>query len=236
MTRLKYLALALGLTAGAAHAADATISVSGQGIARVEPDIAIITMGVREEAPLARDALAAASATTARIMGQLRGLGLPERDLRTSSLGLNPVWDRSKTADRHRIVAYAANSDLTVTLRDLTMVGSALDAVTRVGANRVSGPYFEVSDMDAARKQARAQAMEDALARATQLASSVGLELGQALKITEGRGPDDDYDAMPFAPRAAMAMSDASAEMPVAAGESEVSVSVSVIFAARPAK
>jgi uncharacterized protein YggE len=53
---------------------------------------------------------------------------------------------------------------------------------------------LDVEDPDAAIGEARGKAMEDALARADQLAQSAGVELGAPISIEEIDAPRPDFD------------------------------------------
>jgi uncharacterized protein YggE len=74
---------------------------------------------------------------------------------------------------------------LRVTVRDVEKAGVVLDAVVEAGANQVYGVTFTVSDEGIWQGQARERAMEDALARASELAGLAGVELGEVLTVSE---------------------------------------------------
>jgi len=81
--------------------------------------------------------------------------------------------------------AYRVSNMLRVTVRNLEQVGELLDAVVEVGANQMYGVTFTVSDDQEWESEAREKAMDDAKARAEELAGLAGVELGEVLSVSE---------------------------------------------------
>ena len=80
---------------------------------------------------------------------------------------------------------YRVSNMVNVTIRDLDSVGDVLDAVIEAGANDIWGITFAIDDPSEAQDEARAGAIEDALARAGALAELNGVELGPVMSVTE---------------------------------------------------
>lgn len=219
------VALALGLTAPLAAFADSaprTITVTGEGLAARAPDRATVTIGVREDAASAAEALRQMSAGLGPVLDHLAEIGVAATDMQTSGLGLDARYVYPE-GEEPRLVGYAANSTLTVRLRDMEQVGAVLDAVVQEGANRVAGISFGLADPASARDEARRAAVADARARAGLYAEAAGVALGEVLTISESGGSG------PGVPMAAV-MRD-SAAVPVAGGEVEMTARVTVVFA-----
>jgi uncharacterized protein YggE len=113
-------------------------------------------------------------------------------------------------------------------VRDIDTVGSVIDTVVEAGANQVNGISFRIEDPSEAEAIARSSAVEDARAKADQLAADAGVEITGVFSITESGG----QQPQPFyLERAEMAMaSDSGASTPVLAGEVEVSVNVFIQY------
>lgn len=218
------LALGLGLGGPAAAQDERTISVSGRGEVAAAPDMAVIGLGVVEEAETARAALDAASASAAAVLARLEALNIASRDIQTSDLRLSPVWSTPEEGQQRQIVGFQASNQLAVRVRDLSGLGVVLDAVVSDGANRFGGLRFTMADPAPLMEDARRRAVEDATTRARTLATAAGVPLGQVMTITEqgGGGPQ------PVMMEAAR--SDMAAAAPVAPGEIEISVDVSMVF------
>jgi uncharacterized protein YggE len=98
--------------------------------------------------------------------------------------------------------------------------------VVQAGANSIYGVSFSVEDPQALLDKAREQAMQNAKARATQLASAGGASAGDVLVISENVGAQPI--PMPMAVgRADVAQSSA---VPVQPGEQSFSIDVQVTF------
>jgi hypothetical protein len=218
------LALGLALAAPATAQEERTISVTGRGEVASAPDMAVIGLGVVEEAETARAAMDAASTAAAAVLARLEEIGIAERDIQTSDLRLAPVWSNPKEGQQREIVGFQAANQLTVRVRDLSGLGAALDAVVSDGANRFGGLRFTMADPAPLMEDARRRAVEDATARARTLADAAGVSLGPVRTITEHGGGR---------PRPVMmeaARSDMAGAPPVAPGEIELSVEVSMVF------
>jgi uncharacterized protein YggE len=116
---------------------------------------------------------------------------------------------------------------VTVKIRDLAQSGTLLDQVVQSGANSIYGVSFSVENPEALLDQARKAAIENAKARATQLAGAGGAAIGDVLVISENLG------AQPPLPLPAMARAEAAQDMtvPVQPGEQSFSVDVQVTYA-----
>lgn len=227
MKRMTLCALAAVLLAGPGWAQDddRRISVTGSGEVETAPDMAVIGMGVTEEAEDPAAAMNAASDVSARILDRLESEGLAARDVQTSQLTLHPVWSDGPTPeDERRITGYRATQQVTVRLRDLEMMGGVLQAVVEDGANRFDGLQFTLQDPDPVEAEARRRAVADAMERAALYAEAAGVELGEVVTISE---PGGGYQ--PPAPMMEMARSSGGGA-PVSPGEITVSAQVNMVF------
>jgi hypothetical protein len=201
-----------------------SITVEGQGEIEAVPDIAEIAAGVTARADTAREALDASNATMARLMAALRAAGVTERDTRTSSFAVMPIYERADRNAPRRIAAYDATNQVTVRIHDLSRTGAVLDSMVTAGSNRVQGIRFRIADPAALLDLARGKAFEDARRRAGIYAEAAGARLGKVLTISEqtARLPQPRMFAVE-----AMA---ASRDVPVSPGTQELAVTVSVRF------
>ncbi len=201
------------------------ISVTGEGRIETVPDMATITLGVTNDAPVAGDAMAATSDAVARVLGRLRDMGIEARDMQTRNLSLNPVWSNrsSSRTGAPKISGFVASNTVLVRVRDLDGLGRILDAVIADGANDFNGLQFSVQKPEPLIIEARQAAVADAMAKAQILADAAGVTLGQVLTMSEHGG-----GGRPMRMEMAAARSDG---MPIAAGEVSLSASVSMVFA-----
>jgi len=199
------------------------VSVVGHGEVKGRPDTATVQIGVENEAATAKEALAQNTAQAQAIQQKLKQLGVAEKDLQTSNFGVNPTYG----ADGRQITGYHVSNSVTVTIHDLDQAGALLDQVVQAGANSIYGISFSVEDPQKLLEQARQQAMANAKARATQLASAGGAAIGDVLVINENANAPVP---LPMATRADAAQSPA---VPVQPGEQSFSVDVLVTYGLR---
>jgi uncharacterized protein YggE len=200
------------------------VTVVGHGEIKGRPDTATIQIGVETEAPVAKDALAKNTEQATALQAKLKDLGVAEKDIQTSNFNIYPTY----AADGRQITGYHVSNSVIVKIRDLAQAGNLLDQVVQAGANSINGISFSVDDPNALLGQAREQAMQNARARADQLAKAGGAAVGDVLVITENVGSQPPTPMMYAAPEAAD-----SKAVPVQAGEQSFTIDVQVTFALR---
>lgn len=206
-----------------AEEAPRQIVVTATGLTQGAPDMATVMLGVSREARTATQAMEAVSAAAASVLVTISDAGIEDRDVQTSSLSLNPVWDHGNSRPP-QVRGYIASTSLNVRVRDLDGLGRLLDGVIGDGANTLNGLTFGIEDTTELESAARADAVTKAHAKAKTLAAAAGIELGPVQTIAEGGGGGAP------APMMRGAMMEA-ASVPVAAGELDIRVSVTVAFA-----
>jgi uncharacterized protein YggE len=212
--------------AGAAVAEErATLTMTGEGRSAAAPDMATITLGVVAEAATARAAMDEASSSVAALLEALSAAGIEGRDVQTSALTLNPLWNtHSATPEKPEITGFTASNTVTVRVRALDGLGQVLDRVLDTGANSFNGLQFGLQDPTPAEDAARSAAVADARRKAELVAAAAGVTLGPIVSITEAGG---------MAPPQPMMRMDAvrSAEaVPVAAGELDIVRHVTIVW------
>jgi uncharacterized protein YggE len=197
-----------------------TVTVTGQGEARVVPDSAVCRVAAAHRATGVAEALAGADSAARQIVETARQHTTPER-VGSTSVQIWPTHD-----DQGAPTGYEATHSLTIRCPDIEAAGALLTALAgSVGERlRIEGVSLEVTDRSAAETAAREAAYADAVARGTHLAELAGAELGEPQDVVEG-------GAVSGAPRQAkrMAMHAASLEP----GEQAITASVTVAFQLR---
>jgi hypothetical protein len=201
--------------------AERSITVGGEAKITVDPDEAVVRLGVRTQADRAQEAMDLNSQKMQRVLGALRDMGLGDDDLATSLIELYPRYD-----DRGEVViGYDAANEVEATITDLGSVGRVLDTAVDAGANVAGGITFRVSDTNEGLDEALAEAVHDSRAKAETMAEAAGAGVGEVLTIMEDRG----YQPGPYyAERVAYAAADAA--VPVETPTIETTVSVTVTW------
>ncbi len=217
------VALSLGASPLAARAEERTITVTGAAQVEAVPDLATVQAGVETRGDAAADALAANSTAMQAVFAALEEAGIAKRDMQTSQLSLNPVYDGSADGSAPRLVAYEASNMVTVRVRDVPALGAIIDSLAEAGSNRLYGISFDVADPLPQLDEARGKAVADARHRAELYASAAGVTLGAVQSISERVDMPS-----PIMLRAEAAMD---SPAPVAEGTVSVSAQVSVVYA-----
>jgi uncharacterized protein len=219
------------------------VRVYGVGEAAGTPDVARTQLGVETRSATAEQAVADASQRMAAVVAALKGLGIEDKDLRTSQYSLSfeperpqppaaaapaagakaqPTAAEAKAEPRGR---YRAVNSLTVTIRDLKKVGQVLQVAADADANSAYGINFDLEDDAALIAEARKLALADAQNSAQELAKLTGVELGEVVSITEEEPEDNQPNTY--------ALQNAPANVPVEEGEVTVRYSVQLVYATK---
>jgi uncharacterized protein YggE len=208
-----------------AAAQEHTISVTGTGRVVLTPDTADLRLGVTSTARTVKAARAAAATAMTAVIASLRKLGIAEQDIRTTTLSLQPTYDYTAATTPPRVTGYSLTNAVVVTIRDLDILGDAIDGGLAAGATSLDGVTFRVADQAAAERQARASAMAEAAAKARTLADAAKVSIGGVASISESVAP------IPYPVYyGAMAGEAKDVATPVLAGTTEVSVTVAVVY------
>lgn len=204
-----------------------TVSVNGTGKVYLTPDTAYITIGVQTVNENASEAVAANNSSSQKVIDALKAVGIAEKDIQTTNFSISPQQEYDPTTGKPTgKITYTVNNSVFVTVRNIDKVGQVLDAAIQAGANNISGIQFDVWDKNEALSQARKAAVDDARAKAEELASAAGVTLGEVQTINEytSSGPVPMYDM-----RAAPVMAEAGS-VPVQAGQMTLTVEVSMVY------
>jgi uncharacterized protein YggE len=197
MTRFRTLLLAVALATPAAacsptppqivvHAGpnDKTTALTAVGTATISvaPDCADLSLTVSADAARPSDALAAARKNEKAVIAALKKKGVADKDLALSTLGVDPNYRTE--GGRTVLDGFHAHVSITATTRAFDQIGALMEAAADAGVTEMSS-RFRRSDLDAIRKQVRAQALTAAQAKAKDTASTLGLTLGRITAVSD---------------------------------------------------
>jgi uncharacterized protein YggE len=105
-------------------------------------------------------------------------------EVKTSGYSLQPqrVY---KEGQSPTITGYEARNSVTVTMSDLTKVGSVIDASAQAGANDVSSIAFTLRQDRPARDRALSEATQVAVSKAKVIATALGGRLVRIVEVQE---------------------------------------------------
>jgi uncharacterized protein YggE len=230
-----------------ASAPPSTVSTSGTATTEVRPDQLSVTVGVETNSTTAQEAVILNANLTTQLVAAVRGLGINEDQIETSSYSLSPIYEYILPPQpcieiyppppgcetRQEIIGYRASNTVTVTL-DVTAelnAGQVIDAAIGAGANRVDGIVFFISQDR--QQQIRDTLIRDAIASARQRANIAAEALGMTISGVQSAtlNPIDfPVYSVDLREGAAAQAESVSAPTPILPGQQEVSTTVSVVF------
>lgn len=203
------------------------IEVTAAGQAWAVPDQVLVSLALHARADAVSDALRQASAAVDRLLSVLDEAGVAPADRRTNGLSVEPVWDPAT----NREAGHGASYELRVVVRDLEAAGRLVErAAERVGDElRVRQFALSVRDPEPHEEAARRAAVASCRAQAEQMASAAGVQLGPLVSLRTGDSRGGD---VVLARR--MSFSPMRGDLPVAAGEHEITVVVTATWQLAP--
>ena len=220
--------------------ADGGILVTGEGHLSVEPDLAMVYIGIEAQSEAVSQARTDAAEAMSRVAAAVRARGLSDADIQTVSFDIRPEYryeeieqDGSYVA-RRKFVGYVVSNFASIKVRDLDAVGPVIDDVAEAGGDlaRIDGVSFTVEDPNPFMEELRREAFEEAKAKAEQLADLAGVRLGQAQSISESVA-SDGLTGTTFGLRE-FAFLDSESITPISGGETELRLTVIARFDIEP--
>ena len=160
------------------------VLVSGDSIVQAQPDTAVITLAVVTQGKRALDAQQENASKSDTVVRALKAAAGPGAEVKTSGYSVQPqrVYKENQPPT---IVGYEARNSVTITLSDLTKVGTIIDAAAQAGANDITGISFTLRKDRPARDEALSQATREAVAKAQVIAQALGGRLSRVIEVQE---------------------------------------------------
>lgn len=205
-----------------------TITVVGEGQVRIQPDVAQANIGVEVVRPSVQEASAESRALVEAVLTTLQEQGIAERDIQTSGFSVfaeryGPEGPLADDQTRYRV-----SNNVMVTIRELDKIGEILDAAIAAGANNIYGVNFSLDEPEAVESQARAAAVENAQAKAQELAELTAVELGQVVRVSEVIGSSGGIYGGNFAEQSMRGLGGGGA--PISPGELELTMRLEITY------
>jgi len=228
---MKFLtALILGLAFAGAASAQATteppqIIVTGEGVVKVTPDQAWITIGAESRSKISKDAQQRNAEAMSAVQQKLATFGIPKDAIKTTAIDLQMEFDFANGKQMPR--GYVARNTIEVRVDDLAKLGDVLDAVVGSGATAIQGLRFDAKQREQLEGSALQAAVKNALAKAQAIAAGAQRAIDRVIRIEESSSAQDG--PRPMMMERSFAKADAST--PVAAGELEIRAHVRLTVA-----
>lgn len=216
----------------------ATISVIGSGEVLAIPDVGQFSFSVTAEGETAAVAQEGSGTKINDILSYLREQGVEDKDIKTENYNLYPRWRWEERlcpmgsfcpGGEQVQDGYEATQTVRVKIRATDTAPTLIQGVGERGATNISGLTFTIDDIDTLRNEARAAAIEDAKAKADELAKNLGVRIVRLVSFYENQ----PYYPSPYYAREQSMGGDAvssymAPELPM--GEETTSVEVNVTY------
>ena len=167
--------------------------VNGEGRVEVEPDLALLDIGVDSSGLTVAEANMKVATAIDAVFRVIKARDIEDSDIQTSFFNIRPKYERRevKTDKGYHstevLVGYEVSNHVRVKIRDLDAVGNIIDEVIAAGGDdiRIKGINFTLEDMASMTTELRELAMKDALTKAEHLAELSDVRLGRARYIEE---------------------------------------------------
>lgn len=204
-----------------------SITVIGEGKVRIKPDIAQAGIGVEIINPDVKQASTEASEVMQKIMDALKAQGVADNDIQTSYFNIWVERPYSPDGSQPTQTIYHVSNTVNVTIRDLNKVTTTLGAAIEAGANTINSITFNIADPVELQGQARQKAVDNAKAKAQELAGLNGVTLGDVVSVSEVvQGPMPLFDTASYAQGVG-----GGGAGPISPGEIEVTAQLQVSYA-----
>jgi|GEM_PF-900319 len=156
-------------------ARDQYMQVQSQGTVSVEPDICVISLGVRSQEKTGKEASDSVNLKMAEIFKALEAAGIEKKDYRTENFYIRTNY--SWQSDTPTLVGYEASNSITVKVRALDKVGEILAAALDAGANEVQDVRYDLEDKREAYREALKKAVKSAMDKAGVMAEAAHIKI-----------------------------------------------------------
>ena len=205
-----------------------SIRVQGQASMSIEPDIALLTLGVETQADTAAKAQAQLADRASKVLTALTGAGIDRAKIKTSYYRVSPVYS-TKQDKQNIIIAYKAETTMQIEISDIPAVAGLVDLATNTGANAVRSLTFDRKNMEPFKTQLIEAACKDAQLKAkaalhglTGTSTSLSLGAPISVEVQDSFSPRNTSETMMFKAAASPDF--------VSPGELEINVTVAIEF------
>lgn len=233
-------------------ATPATISFSGHGEVTAVPDIASVSFTITKDSKTAADAQAGVAAVEKSSLDFLKANSVEAKDIQTTNASVYPTYQYQNAIcpqpapltsgvsggasisspiycppGKQVQTGYEATENITVKVRNTDNAGKIMQGLGGLGVSNLNGPNFTIDNPDAVQAAARTLAINDAKAKATELAKELGVHLGKITSFNESG--DNNYPIM-----YSSALSSGAAKAPAPAqlpkGENTITADVTITY------
>jgi hypothetical protein len=158
-----------------------TLVVQAEGKYESEPDLAIMTFDISSQEKELKEAYTKASQSIRTIVGVAERNGLGKDAIQTGVLTITPFYEGDR---KKRARAYRVQGHVVLRIQDFSKVGPIMDESVQDGIADFRSLTYQLSNEEAAKQKAVADAMHRATGRATVALEQTKQKLGPARSVS----------------------------------------------------
>lgn len=125
------------------------ITVTGNAVSSVEPNLVNISFGVEVQEKTAKDALTSNSELMNKVITAIKQVGITDAEIGTSQFNIYPVYNYYQEKDTGKniqeLIGYKVSNIINIKTEKLGSVAEIIDSAVNAGVNRVDSVYFSLS-------------------------------------------------------------------------------------------
>jgi hypothetical protein len=158
-----------------------TLVVQAEGSYETDPDLAVMTFDISSQEKELKAAYTKASESIRTILSVAEKNGLAKEAVQTGVLSVTPFYDYDR---KHRAKAYRVQGRVVLKIADFSKVGPIMDDSVQDGIVDFRSLTYELSNVEAAKQKAVADAMHRAVGRASIALEQTKQKLGAARSVS----------------------------------------------------
>ena len=174
------------------------INIEGTASIDTVPNIALITITIKEEAKKTANAQKLVEEKATKAIKKITELGVDVKDIKTENYNTYPKYDYPQIPacisypcspkSKPILTGYEVNQIIAIKVKNIDIINDIFEALGNLEINEFSGPNFIVDDLDKTKEQVRSKAIENARIKAKELANQLGIKLVRITSFSEQNG------------------------------------------------
>jgi uncharacterized protein YggE len=168
---------------GAAMNGQPVISVRGEALLEVEPEVAIMNVTIEARDRDRRTVLGRLASRNQHVTDLIKRHGEAVEKLESGPASVRPEIRDKKASER--IAGYLGRASVRITVRDFTVVGELVASLSEEDLVTVAGPWWALRPDSPVYRDARLAAARDAMVRAREYAEAFGGGIAGLIEVAD---------------------------------------------------
>jgi uncharacterized protein YggE len=168
---------------GAAMNGQPVISVRGEALLEVEPEVAIMNVAIEARDRDRRTVLDRLASRNQHVTDLIKRYGEAVEKLESGPASVRPEITDKKASER--IAGYLGRASVRITVRDFTVVGELVASLSQENLVTVAGPWWALRPDSPVYRDARLAAARDAMVRAREYAEAFGGGIAGLIEVAD---------------------------------------------------